>query len=80
MPIDTVARFERADEFTERTVQALQLALKSAGVEFTNGDQPGVHLTKAAAACSAVPAGASEATASAKALRRKGGETADKPR
>jgi hypothetical protein len=28
----------------------LQRALEAAGVEFTNGDQPGVRLTKAAAA------------------------------
>ena len=47
---DTVARFERGDELKERTIDALQRALESAGVEFTNGDQPGVRLTKAAAA------------------------------
>ncbi len=29
---------------------AVRRALESAGVEFTNGDQPGVRLTKAAAA------------------------------
>jgi transcriptional regulator with XRE-family HTH domain len=48
--IDTVARFERGDELKERTIDALQRALEAAGVEFTNGDQPGVRLTKAAAA------------------------------
>lgn len=48
--IDTVARFERGDELKERTIDALQLALENAGVEFTNGGQPGVRLTKAAAA------------------------------
>jgi transcriptional regulator with XRE-family HTH domain len=47
---DTVARFERGDELKERTIDALQRALEAAGVEFTNGDQPGVRLTKAAAA------------------------------
>ncbi len=77
--VDTVARFERGDELKERTAQALQLALESAGVEFTNGEQPGVRL-KAAAARSAVPAGASKPTASAKVPRRKGGKTAEKPR
>jgi transcriptional regulator with XRE-family HTH domain len=71
--VDTVARFERGDELKERTVQALQLALESAGVEFTDGEQPGVRLTKAAAARSAVPAGASKPTAAAKVSRRKGG-------
>jgi transcriptional regulator with XRE-family HTH domain len=48
--VDTVARFERGDELKERTVDALQRALEAAGVEFTNGDQPGVRLTRAAAA------------------------------
>jgi transcriptional regulator with XRE-family HTH domain len=46
---DTVARFERGDELKRRTIDALQLALEAAGVEFTNGDQPGVHLIKGAA-------------------------------
>jgi transcriptional regulator with XRE-family HTH domain len=53
--IDTVARFERGDELKERTVDALQRALEVAGVEFTNGDQPGVRFTKAAAARFAGP-------------------------
>jgi transcriptional regulator with XRE-family HTH domain len=51
--VDTVARFERGDALKERTIEALQRALEAAGVEFTNGDQPGVRLTKAAAARSA---------------------------
>ena len=45
---DTVTRFERGDELKERTIDALQLAFEAAGVEFTNGDQPGVRLTKGA--------------------------------
>jgi hypothetical protein len=48
--VDTVATFERGDELEERTIDALQRALEAAGVEFTNGDQPGVRLTRAAAA------------------------------
>jgi transcriptional regulator with XRE-family HTH domain len=40
--VDTVARFERGDDLKERTIDALQRALEAAGVEFTNGDQPGV--------------------------------------
>jgi hypothetical protein len=32
----------------ERTIDALHRALEAAGVEFTNGDQPGVRLSKAA--------------------------------
>ena len=31
-----------------RTIDALQRALEFAGVEFTNGDQPGVRLAKVA--------------------------------
>ena len=42
--IDTVARFERGDELKERTIDALQRALETAGVEFTNGDRPGVRV------------------------------------
>jgi transcriptional regulator with XRE-family HTH domain len=45
---DTVARFERGDELKQRTIDALQLALVAAGVDFTNGDQPGVRLAKGA--------------------------------
>jgi transcriptional regulator with XRE-family HTH domain len=48
--IDTVTRFERGDLLKERTIEAIQRALEAAGVEFTNGDQPGVRLTPAAAA------------------------------
>ena len=48
--VDTVVRFERGEELKERTVAALQRAFEFAGVEFTNGEQPGVRLTKAAAA------------------------------
>ena len=42
--VDTVARFERGDQLKERTVEALQHALEAAGVEFTNGERPGVRL------------------------------------
>src|SRR5450755_2657354 len=66
--IDTVARFERGEELKERTVDALQRALETAGVEFTNGDQPGVRLTKTAAAQSAKPAGSSNRTVSTEAV------------
>jgi transcriptional regulator with XRE-family HTH domain len=75
--IDTVARFERGDELKERTIEALQRALEAAGVEFTNGDQPGVRLTRAAAARSAKAAKASRPSAAAKAVR---GETVNAPR
>jgi transcriptional regulator with XRE-family HTH domain len=47
--IDTITRFERGDQLKERTIEAIQRALEAAGAEFTNGEQPGVRLTKAAA-------------------------------
>jgi transcriptional regulator with XRE-family HTH domain len=59
--VDTVARFERGAELKERTVDSLQRAFEAAGVQFTDGDEPGVRLTKAAAAHSRQPAGASAA-------------------
>ena len=68
---DTVARFERGDELKERTIDALQRALEAAGIEFTNGDQPGVRLTKAAAARSADSASASKRTVADKLVRAK---------
>jgi len=77
---DTVARFERGDELKERTIDALQRALEAAGVEFTNGDQPGVRLTKAAAARSREPAGTSKPMAAAKAVGGKTAKATDKKR
>ena len=47
--IDTITRFERGDQLKERTIEAIQRALEAAGVEFTNGEQPGVRVAKAAA-------------------------------
>jgi transcriptional regulator with XRE-family HTH domain len=43
---DTVARFERGEDLRERTVEALQKALETAGVDFiaSNGGGPGVRL------------------------------------
>jgi transcriptional regulator with XRE-family HTH domain len=78
--IDTIARFERGDELKERTIDALQKALEAAGVEFTNGDQPGVRLARAAAAQSAEPARASKRTVSAKAIRGKTAKATEKMR
>jgi transcriptional regulator with XRE-family HTH domain len=75
--IDTVARFERGDELKERTVEALQRALEAAGVEFTNGNQPGVRLTKAPVARPRTAISASKPTVIAKAVRSK---PADKKR
>src|SRR5262249_56145289 len=60
------------------TMDKLQNALESAGVEFTNGDQPGVRLAKTAEAQFAEPAGTSRQTA--KAVRGKTGENVKKKR
>jgi transcriptional regulator with XRE-family HTH domain len=78
--IDTVARFERGDELKERTIDALQRALEAAGVEFTNGDQPGVRLTKATVARFAEPTGALKPTITAKAVRGKTAKATEKKR
>jgi transcriptional regulator with XRE-family HTH domain len=64
--LDTVARFERGEELKERTIDALRYALEAAGVEFTNGDQPGVRLTRAAAVRIVVRSSTSKPTAVAK--------------
>ena len=67
---DTVARFERGDELKERTIDALQRALEAAGIEFTNGDQPGLRLTKAAAARLTEPGSAQSRRVVAKVVRQ----------
>jgi transcriptional regulator with XRE-family HTH domain len=54
---NTVTRIENGSDAKQSTIDSLQRALETAGVEFTNGDQPGVRLTRAAAGRSA---GASE--------------------
>ena len=41
---DTVSRLERGETLRERTVDDIRRTLESAGVEFTNGDRPGVRL------------------------------------
>jgi hypothetical protein len=64
----TIKRLEAQDGLLGGRIQTaakIRSALETAGVEFTNGDQPGVRLTKAAAA----HAGASKPTAVAKAAR-----------
>jgi transcriptional regulator with XRE-family HTH domain len=43
----TIVYFEREDRTPyDRTLAAIRAALEAAGVEFTNGDQPGVRLRK----------------------------------
>ncbi len=40
----TVSRLEASGPLKPRTVEAIQHALEKAGVEFTNGDKPGVRV------------------------------------
>ena len=70
--VATVRLFEgEAAELRQATLAVLRQAFELAGVEFTNGDQPGVRLTKAAATHSAESASASNGTVAAKVARRK---------
>jgi hypothetical protein len=61
---------------------SLRRALESGGVEFTNGDQPGVRLSKAAAAPQSVVTGlhAPRETAAKKPARGKAARALEKKR
>jgi transcriptional regulator with XRE-family HTH domain len=77
----TVRNFENEKSTPQRaTLDVIQRALEAAGVEFTNADQPGVRLAKAAAAHFAEPASASNLTVAAKPARRKTAKATDKKR
>lgn len=41
---NTITRLEAGEALKPRTIEAVQRALEAAGVEFTNGEQPGVRL------------------------------------
>jgi transcriptional regulator with XRE-family HTH domain len=43
---NTVTRIENGADAKQSTIERLQQALEAAGIEFTNGDQPGVRLTR----------------------------------
>jgi len=45
LALATVVKFERSGRAVQ-AVQAMQLAFEAAGVEFTNGDEPGVKLRR----------------------------------
>jgi transcriptional regulator with XRE-family HTH domain len=75
---NTVTRIENGADAKQSTMDALQRALEMGGVEFTNGDQPGVRLAKAAAEHSPEPARTSNPTVTAKAARRKGAKATEK--
>ena len=45
LAVSTVVRFERSGRAAPvGAIQVMQLAFEAAGVEFTNGDEPGVKL------------------------------------
>ena len=41
---DTIVRLEKGETLQPRTLAAIRAALEAAGVEFTDGDAPGVRL------------------------------------
>jgi transcriptional regulator with XRE-family HTH domain len=57
---NTVSRIELGADAKQSTIEALQRALEAAGVEFTNGDKPGVRLVRDPGAVSAEPSPASK--------------------
>jgi hypothetical protein len=63
-----------------RTIDALQRALETAGVEFTDGDQPGVRVARLATTRLAAPASARKRAAGARKVRRKIAKVAAKKR
>jgi transcriptional regulator with XRE-family HTH domain len=77
---NTVTRIENGADAKQSTMDALQRALEAAGIEFTNGEQPGVRLTKAAAAQSTELRSASNPPVAAKSARRKTAKTTEKKR
>ena len=77
---NTVTRIENGADAKQSTMDRLQSALEAAGVEFTNGDQPGVRLTKATTPRSAESASPSRPTATAKVARGKTGKEHEKKR
>ena len=75
---NTVTRIENGADAKQSTMDRLQSALEAAGVEFTNGDQPGVRLTKLPGARSAEPPSASSPTVAAKTVRGKTAKETEK--
>jgi hypothetical protein len=82
--LNTIKRAEANDGETSLTAAnklAIRRALESAGVEFTNGDQPGVRFSRAAAPLAVVPSPrAPRATAAKKPARGKATEATEKKR
>ena len=78
--LNTIKRAEANDgktSLTEANEIAVRRAFETAGIEFTNGDQPGVRLTKSATARPIEIASVSKPEGSTKVGRRK---TAEAPK
>ena len=43
---NTISRIESGADAKQSTIEAIRRALEAAGVEFTNGDKPGVRLVR----------------------------------
>jgi transcriptional regulator with XRE-family HTH domain len=52
---NTVSRIELGADAKQSTIEALQRVLEAAGIEFTNGDRPGVRLVPDSGAAPAKP-------------------------
>ena|ERR1700683_3102267 len=81
--LNTIKRAEAKDGKTSLTAAnelAVCRAFEAAGIEFTNGDQPGVRLAKAAAARSAELPVASGQAGAVKAVRGKTAKPSKKKR
>jgi transcriptional regulator with XRE-family HTH domain len=77
---NTVTRIENGADAKQSTMDKLQRALESAGMEFTNGDQPGVRLTKAAPSRTAESPSASDPPIAVKTVRGKTAKATEKKR
>ena len=77
---NTVTRIENGADAKQSTIDALQRALEAAGIEFTNGDQPGLRLTKGAATRLTEPGSAQSRRVVAKVVRRKTAKANEKKR
>jgi transcriptional regulator with XRE-family HTH domain len=77
---NTVTRIENGADAKQSTMDALQRALEAAGLEFTNGEQPGVRIRKGAAEHLVETTSVSNETHSAGMERRGSNNTSEKKR
>ena len=75
---NTVTRIENGADAKQSTLVALQRALEAAGVEFTNGEQPGVRVAKSVPAQSLEPPSAGDPKVGVRATRRKAVKVTEK--